>query len=121
MTLLIATLIAQVLTATVAPDKPFTVGWEYPAPTGYSFRLWCNDTIIRNFTATDITLGELDVKTGRWPYTATVPGLPAGTHDCRISAYVEGMPEAYSERLQIPSGVPSPQNFRLIVTIDVKK
>jgi hypothetical protein len=124
MTTLALILAFQTLTATVAPNTPFQISWDYPASTGYSFRLWCNNAIVRNFTSADITLGALDPVTNTWIYTANVPGLPApGAFKCEISAHAnDGRPDVKSAPVSVTvvdptAPIPIPVNVRIIIVV----
>lgn len=87
-TLFALTLLAQTLSVTVPANTPFEVSFKHDGLLMPSFRWWCDGSIAKNFSPTETkqpsTTPDAD---GRYTYTVTVPGLPAGSHTCFVSAF----------------------------------
>lgn len=117
--ILIAAMTSQTLTAVLKPGQPFQVSWDQPGDDpGYSYRLWCNDKIVRNFTKADITKSAPNAA-GETIITANVPdGLPGGNYNCSVSAFnTIGESEKGAPAPLMVGTIPAtPLRLRLVVT-----
>jgi hypothetical protein len=131
--MIMSALLALVIQTTVPPvvpvlppNTPYRIAFE--AEPDVTLRWWCNNTIVRNFTAADLVKGA-PTTDPFIAYEAAVPGLPAGVHSCLVSATrllpgstTEFWPEVKSDPISIlvGSGPLTPIGVRVIVTIVVK-
>jgi hypothetical protein len=127
--LIVAALFAQTpqLTVALRPQEPFTVGWQgYPTD---QFRWWCDGAIVKNFTAAELTKGTtvLSPETEFVEISATVPGLPEGSHSCAVSSYTAFMELAgIADKKSVPipllvgNEARTPISLRVIVTVVIK-
>lgn len=106
----------QTLTVAIPPNTPFTVAFD--GMDTDSFRMWCDGSIVKNYSASEITTGKNSVKNadGTYTFTVSAPGLALGIHSCLISAF-NPLGESKSDPIQIPIGnLPmKPLNFKVIV------
>lgn len=88
MLIVVLALVAQTLSVTVPANTPFDVSFKHDGLLMPSFRWWCDGSIAKNFSSTETrqpaTPPDVD---GRYLYTVSVPGLPAGSHSCFVSAF----------------------------------
>lgn len=118
-TRLLAIASAQSLTVTIAPATPFTISWDQPADdSAPSFRLWCDGSILKNFTAKDVTKATAANTDGTFTFTAQAPGLTAGTHSCLVSAFNE-IGEAKSTAIPLTVGTAPATPLRLKVVVQI--
>lgn len=113
---------AQTLTVQLKPNTPFVVQWEQRLEDALTpkWRWWCNGVIVKNFAMAEVKIGvEINPTDRTQVLTATVPGLPAGKHECLVSAFDEGFTELKSDPipLTVSGGITTPLRLRVLVTI----
>ena len=117
--LFLLALVPQVLTVTIKPATPFTVSWDQPVEAAVpSFRLWCDNAIVKNYGATEVTKAASPNADGTVTYTAQAPGLPAGNHSCLVSAYND-VGESKGTAIPIVVGTAPATPLRLKVVVSV--
>lgn len=112
--------LAQQLSVSIKPNTPFTIAWDQAGEVGTKFRFWCDGTILKNFSAVELTKTSTPNADGTFTFTAQVPGLPAGNHPCFVSAYADEIGEAKMETpLVIPVGnIPAvPVRLKIVVSV----
>ena len=119
LTLLLALAFQPVLSVTLTPNQPFRVEW-WASPDD-AFRWWCNDEIKQNFTTAQLTKDPTPDASGAIRYEAQVPGMPAGTYSCQVSAYTPLGIESKSAPIPVTmamTGAPrTPFGLRVIVVV----
>ena len=119
LTLLALALTTQTLTVTIKPSTPFTLSWDQPADTTQpSFRLWCDNAILKNYTAAELTKAPTPNADGTTTITAQAPGLPAGNHSCFVSAFND-IGESKGSAIPITVGTAPGTPLRLKVVVSV--
>lgn len=125
--LLTALLQAQpTVTVTLPPNTPFQIQWDHRGELTTRFRLWCDGSIIKNFSTTEAARGTETHADGTITFTATAPGLPIGEHTCLISGYdlfeEASLGEFKGDPLTFAVGTTdkinaAPVRFKILVTI----
>lgn len=109
------------LTVTLKPQTPFQITWDQPpaeGAIGVNFRWWCDGGIVKNFTAAE-AVGKVPANAdGTTTYTATAPGLSAGSHSCLVSAFND-FGESKSAPIPITVGVVPGTPIKLKVVVVV--
>lgn len=126
--LLLALLQGPVLTVTVPPATPFTISFDHPGDNSVAFRWWCENAIVKNFPAVEVTKATTANADGTFTFTATVPGLPAGQHVCFVSATYPGDTTEYKgDAVTFPVASTTPPTtgpkvapIRLMIVVPVK-
>lgn len=117
--LLTSLLSLQVLTVSIPPNTAFQLSFDHDNLNMASYRLWCDDAIIKNYPISEILAGKGPINPdGTYTFTVSAPGLITGKHSCIISAYND-IGESKSTPISFPVGVvPSvPFNLRIVVSI----
>lgn len=119
--LLTAILSAQTLTVQLKPNTPFTIQWEQVLEGNFTFRyrFWCNGAIVKNFAMSEIKVDPAINPTDRTQViTTTAPGLPAGKHECLVSAFDE-IEEKKSDSIPVvvSGGVTTPLRLKILVEV----
>lgn len=116
--MLVCAVQAYAQTPVVAPNTPIRVAWDYDVPTGTSFSILVDGTIVKNFSSADLTVTALPNLTG-WSYEATMPGVAPGKgRKIKLRAHL-GDPTgifAESNELIVDVAPTTPGNFRIILT-----
>ena len=110
----------QTLTVTIPPNTPFEVTWKHDGLGMPMFRWWCNGAIVKNFSEGEtMPVPLVTDATGHYTFTATVPGLPVGTHACFISAY-NGVGEVKADPVPIVVAVPKLPSMPFEIRVVIK-
>lgn len=111
----------QVLTTNVPVNTPFTIAFEHQWNLGDKYRLWCNGSIIKNYSEIESSNGRVispttPVEPFTYTFTLTSPPLTKGIHSCFISAYNEvGETKGNPENIIVGAAPSIPVGFRVIV------
>lgn len=109
--------VRQTVTVAIPPNTAYKISFD--AIEGDSFRLWCDGSILKNYTNAEITLGKATTKNadGTYTFTVSAPGLTAGSHSCLVSAF-NTLGEVKSEPITVPIGnLPmKPTNIKIVVS-----
>ena len=113
-------LLAQTLTAIVAPNTPFQISFDFDNNPPASIRWWCDNAIAKNFTTAEFSAGKGGTANsdGSFTYTLSVTGLANGSHSCFVSAFND-VGESKSSPIIITVGTApkTPINLKLVVKI----
>lgn len=113
--------VAQSLSVSIPPNTPFSISFDHNLADSVSFRLWCDDSIVKNYTNSEILSGKNPVINTDGTYTITVsaPGLGNGNHNCQMTAFNSIGESAKSETLLVPVGsIPAvPIRLKFVVII----
>lgn len=117
---------SQTITATIPPNTPFQIAFDQDNSNNDNYRLWCDGSIVKNFSSSEVSLGRSSTKNaeGNYTFTLLAPGLPVGIHSCQVSAYNTVVPDdVKSDAANITVGGKSsiPVNFRLIINAIIGK
>lgn len=114
-------LASQTLTVSISPNTPFSISFDHNLADNSNFRLWCDDSIVKNYTNAEILAGKNPLINTDGTYTITVsaPGLSSGNHNCQISAFNSIGESSKSETLLVPIGsIPAvPIRLKFVVVI----
>lgn len=105
-------------TPTVPAGTPVRIGWEYPtAATGIQFAVVVDNTIVKNFTASELTTAA-GPTAGDTSFQATMPGLNPGVRVLKLRASLAADQSLFAESLPLTVNVSptAPKGFKIIVT-----
>lgn len=112
-----AVVLTQTVTVAIPPNTAYKISFD--AIEGDSFRLWCDGSIVKNYTNSEINLGKAAAQNtdGTYTFTVSAPGMVAGSHSCLVSAF-NALGEVKSEPITVPIGnLPmKPTNIKIVVS-----
>ena len=124
--LVLLALISQTITANIPPNTPFTIAFDQDNLNNDKYRLWCDGTILKNYSSAEISLERSTTKNadGLYTFTLTAPGLSTGIHSCQVSAYNDAFPDdakSLPENIVVGAKSSIPVNFRIIINAIIGK